>query len=119
MKTMHDVIVEQIKNRYDCIKQDDGTFYYYIWQPSSIVENGVVVALGKKYHKDIMHISYDKMDILDIIPIDEDEYEEKYYFVNDAAAWAEAIGIKNVDGLIGLSSNDFRNEVNRRFKLGI
>lgn len=117
MRTMEEVIQMQVGNRYDCVKQEDGTFYFYTWQPSSIVENGVVVALGKKYNKSVMHVSYDKMDILDIFDMDDDEYDEKW-FVEDIRAWADAIGIKNTNGLIGMLQIEFNEEANRRYEEG-
>lgn len=112
MKTINEVMQIECKNRYDRIVQSNGQIHYYIWQPMSINEGGIIKALGKHYQDSYIVASSDDLEYLYSEPIS--NYDEDYYFIEDAAAWGKVIGIDSVEGLVGLTSDKFHDELTRR-----
>lgn len=114
MKTINEVMQIECKNCYDRIVQPNGQIHYYIWQPMSINESGIIKALGKHYQDSRIVASSNDLEYLYSEPIP--NYDEDYYFVEDTAAWGKAHGIDSVEGLIGLPFHQFNIEANRRCK---
>lgn len=94
----------------------DGIPYlrYDLWSPSTIFEDNKIVACGKRYHDTIMLVAADDSEVIDIIDKPKINNEDYDPFVEDAKAWAEAVGVPELDvrQFYGMENEPFNKVIN-------